>query len=99
MRAEPGDWILVRGRTIDLPGQRGRILEVRSPDGSPPYLVRWVADDRVSLFFPGSDATVVSAEELAAADERDRARLSALRRMITTSKPVTKGSSTTAPPD
>ncbi|TVT30642.1 DUF1918 domain-containing protein [Amycolatopsis cynarae] len=97
MRAEPGDWILIRGRTVDLPWQRGRILEVRSPDGSPPYLVRWVADDRVSLLFPGPDATVLSAEELAAADERDRARLAALRQAIGARKPVTKGPSPPAP--
>jgi hypothetical protein len=42
MKAEVGDWLVIKGATIDQPDQRGLITEVHSPDGSPPYVVRWL---------------------------------------------------------
>jgi uncharacterized protein DUF1918 len=81
MRACPGDWIVIKSRTTGRPAQRGRIMEVAA-GGSPPYLVRWLADDRVSLFYPGSDAIVLTPEEVSAADERERARFAAAQRII-----------------
>ena len=38
----------------------GEIVEVRGPDGGPPYLVRW-ADSHTGLYFPGPDAHVAAA--------------------------------------
>jgi hypothetical protein len=64
MRAEPGDWLIVNGRNTGAPNRRGRIEEVRSADGAPPYLVRWSDTDTVALTFPGPDSYVVSFEEL-----------------------------------
>ncbi|GAA4544892.1 DUF1918 domain-containing protein [Amycolatopsis samaneae] len=58
MRAHPGDWLVIKGYRVDSPVQRGQILEVRSEDGSPPYVVRWLSDDHVSTVFPGPDAVV-----------------------------------------
>jgi len=46
------------------------ITEVRSPDGSPPYVVRWLHNDQVATVFPGPDALVVPAGEQQAADAR-----------------------------
>lgn len=83
MRAHPGDWIVIKSRTTGRPEQRGRIIEVRSAEGLPPYVVRWLADDHVSVFFPGSDAIVLTPAEVAAADERDRARFAAVQHTIT----------------
>lgn len=57
MRAEVGDRLLVHGRTVGMPDQASEILEVRGPDGAPPYLVRH-PDGQVALVFPGSDAVV-----------------------------------------
>lgn len=57
-------------------------MEVCSADGSPPYVLRWPADDRVSIFFPGSYAIVLTAEELAAADARERERFTGRQRAI-----------------
>jgi hypothetical protein len=79
MRAQAGDWIVVKSRVIDLPEQRGRINQVRGAGGAPPYVVRWLADDHVSVFFPGPDAIVLTPDELAAVDERERARYAARR--------------------
>jgi len=79
MHAQPGDWLVVKGTRVDSPEQRGRIVEVRSADGAPPYLVQWTADDHTSLVFPGPDAVVVTAAEEAAAEEQDWARFERLR--------------------
>jgi hypothetical protein len=58
MKAAVGDRLVVRGRRSGEPNRTAEILEVRGPDGSPPYLVRWVEDGHVGLFHPGSDAVV-----------------------------------------
>ncbi|WP_151081157.1 DUF1918 domain-containing protein, partial [Mycobacterium tuberculosis] len=41
------------GATIDQPDHRGLIIEVRSSDGSPPYVVRWLETDHVATVIPG----------------------------------------------
>ena len=61
MNAAVGNWLVIRGRTLDDPVREGLVVEVRHPDGSPPYLVRWLDDDRVSLVFPGPDAALLQA--------------------------------------
>jgi hypothetical protein len=58
-------------RTAD---QRGLITEVHSVDGSPPYVVRWLATGHVATVVPGPDAIVVTPEEQEAADERAQER-------------------------
>ncbi|ONF73647.1 DUF1918 domain-containing protein [Amycolatopsis keratiniphila] len=82
MRAQRGDWLVIKGPTIGKPDQRALIVEVRNPDGTPPYVVRWPQDDHVSTIFPGADAVVVSEAEQNAADEAERARLAAVREAI-----------------
>ncbi len=74
MKATVGDWLVIKGTTIDRPDQHGLITEVHSPDGSPPYVVRWLETDHVATVFPGADAVVVTAAEQAAADERAKHR-------------------------
>ena len=74
MKAKIGDWLVIKGTTIDQPDQQGLITEVHSPDGSPPYVVRWLETDHVATIFPGTDAVVVTAAEHAAADERAQHR-------------------------
>ena len=60
MKAQVGNWLVVHGRNLDDPAREGLVVEVPHPDGSPPYLVRWLDDDRVSLVFPGPDATLLT---------------------------------------
>ncbi|MDT8913662.1 DUF1918 domain-containing protein [Amycolatopsis sp. PS_44_ISF1] len=82
MHAHPGDWLVIKGVRVDLPEQRGQIVAVGSPEGSPPFTVHWLADDRISTVFPGPDSVVLTGAELAARDEADRTRFersSALR--------------------
>ena len=70
MKAKIGDWLVIKGTTVDQPDQLGLITEVHSPDGSPPYVVRWLDTDHVATIFPGTDAVVVTTEEL---EDRRRA--------------------------
>lgn len=73
----------MKGTTTGQHDHRGLITEVHSEDGSPPYVVRWLATDHEATVFPGSDAIVVTAEEQDEADERARERLAAVQDSIT----------------
>lgn len=57
MKAAVGDRIVVHGTRVDAPERAGEVVEVRSDDGSPPYVVRW-ADGHEGLVYPGPDAEV-----------------------------------------
>ncbi|MEU4668894.1 DUF1918 domain-containing protein [Amycolatopsis sp. NPDC023774] len=59
MHATVGDEIQVHGRTVGAAEQRAEILEVRGPDGSPPYVVRF-ADGHEALLYPGPDCEILT---------------------------------------
>jgi uncharacterized protein DUF1918 len=82
MKAHVGDWLAIRAATIDNAVQRGLITEVLSSDGSPPYVVRWLADGHVATVFPGPDSVILTREEQRAADARARSRVSAVQNAI-----------------
>lgn len=63
MKAEVGDWVVIEGVTLGVPTRRGQVVELRHPDGSPPYLVHWLDTGKRTLVFPGPDGHVVTAEE------------------------------------
>lgn len=56
--ARPGDRLVITAHHQGGRPRDAEVLEVRGPDGSPPYLVRWQDTGRVSLHYPGSDARV-----------------------------------------
>jgi hypothetical protein len=64
MKARVGDRLVIRGHANGTKERHATIVDVRGPDGAPPYVVRWadepdgVAKDH--LFFPGSDADIES---------------------------------------
>ena len=58
MQARVGDRIVIRGHRVGEPIRDGEILEVRGPDGGPPFIVRWEDTGHETLFFPGSDALI-----------------------------------------
>lgn len=74
MKAKVGDFLVIKGTTVEQHDQRGVITEVRSADGAPPYVVRWLANDHTTTVYPGPDALVVTAAEQEAADERGHSR-------------------------
>lgn len=82
MRAHPGDWLIIERGDVDQHARRGRIEEVRAPDGSPPYLVRWTDTDRTVLMFPGPDAHVLTQAELEAVDAAAANRFDVLQQEI-----------------
>lgn len=57
MKAAPGDRIVIRGTTVESADRHGEILEVRGPDGAPPYSVRF-DDGHETIMFPGGDFVV-----------------------------------------
>jgi len=67
MFARVGDWLVVESRSDGVHARRGRIVEVVHSDGTPPYRVRW-GEEHEALVFPGPDAHVLSADQLASLD-------------------------------
>lgn len=62
MQATVGDRLHVHGRLVGNPDQVGEIIEVRGPDGHPPYLVRY-PDGHEGLVVPGPDCVVENKDE------------------------------------
>ena len=87
MNANVGDWLVIKSGTIGHRDLRGLITEVRSPDGEPPYRVRWLDTDEEATVFPGQDAIVVTAAEQQAHDERARSRFAAMQAAISDHAP------------
>ncbi|HTX94644.1 MAG TPA: DUF1918 domain-containing protein [Mycobacterium sp.] len=83
MKANVGDWLVIKGTTTELADQCGLIEEVQGADGAPPYVVRWRGNGHVATVFPGSDAIVVTAAEQEQADERARHRAGAVQSELT----------------
>jgi hypothetical protein len=57
MQATIGDEILIHSQHVDEQVRSGEIIDVRGPDGSPPFVVRW-GDGHEALIYPGPDAEV-----------------------------------------
>jgi hypothetical protein len=66
MRASVGDRIVVASTVVDQNPRDGLVVEVRHPDGSPPYLVEWSDTGERTLVFPGPDAHIEHPEAPAA---------------------------------
>jgi hypothetical protein len=64
MKAVPGDWLMIEGTHLNDRKRHGLILEIRGPDGSPPYLVRWDDGDAETVVVPSSGAHIIIAEEM-----------------------------------
>jgi hypothetical protein len=57
MKANVGDQLWVESSSAEQHRREGEIIEVRGPDGDPPFMVRW-SDGHEALCFPGPDAIV-----------------------------------------
>ncbi|QXJ20759.1 DUF1918 domain-containing protein [Actinomadura graeca] len=64
MNANIGDRLHVHGNVVGQADRQGEIIEVRGPEGGPPYLVRF-DDGHETLVYPGPDAVIESSEEVA----------------------------------
>ncbi|MBA3489681.1 MAG: DUF1918 domain-containing protein [Longispora sp.] len=57
MHASIGDLIRFHSNTVETQDRHGEILEVRGPNGAPPYLVKF-SDDHEALIYPGPDSII-----------------------------------------
>ncbi len=60
VKAAVGDRLVVNATHVDGAVRDGEVIEVRGPDGQPPYLVRW-SDGHEGLVYPGPDAHIAPA--------------------------------------
>ena len=60
MKAHLGDRLVLEGTHVDDPRRIGIITAIHHPDGTPPYLVRWL-DGHETLVIPGPDARIETA--------------------------------------
>jgi hypothetical protein len=58
MQAKLGDRLIMEGTHVGDRRRIGVVTELRHPDGSPPYVVRWLDDGHEALVFPGPDAHI-----------------------------------------
>jgi hypothetical protein len=61
MRAHVGDQLILEGVHWGDPPRVGVIADLRHPDGTPPYLVRWLDTGHESVVFPGCTAQLRTA--------------------------------------
>jgi hypothetical protein len=57
VRARVGDQLMLDGDER----RAGLIIGLQHEDGSPPYVVRWLASGHIALVFPGPFARIVPA--------------------------------------
>ena len=81
--ARPGDWLIVESGYDSTHARTGEITSVPDPDGHPPYHVRWSDDGRETVVFPGPDARVVTAEQIAERSRAAERRIASVQRAIT----------------
>jgi hypothetical protein len=60
MKAQVGDRLVVESAHVGAVRKVGVVMELRHPDGTPPYLVRWEGTEAEALVFPGPEARVES---------------------------------------
>jgi hypothetical protein len=59
MYAHVGDRLIIEGD----PGRTGIIIGTPHEDGSPPYVVRWLANGHIAMVSPGQFARIVPAQQ------------------------------------
>lgn len=58
MKAQVGDRLVV----ADDAERTGVVIGLKHPDGSPPYVVRWLNGGHIALVLPGPYARIIPAE-------------------------------------
>ena len=58
MKAHVGDRLVLEGTRVGDRKRVGVITALRHDDGTPPYVVRWLDNEREGLVYPGPDAKI-----------------------------------------
>ncbi len=61
MKASVGDEVVVESGVVAGAVRRGRVVEVRHPDGTPPFVVEWEDTGERTVVVPGPDTRVLPA--------------------------------------
>ena len=61
MKASVGDEVVVESGVVAGAVRHGRVVELRHPDGSPPFVVEWGDTGERTLVVPGPDTRVLPA--------------------------------------
>ncbi len=61
MKASVGDEVVVESGVVAGAVRHGRVVELRHPDGSPPFVVEWADTGERTLVVPGPDTRVLPA--------------------------------------
>jgi len=62
MKAQVGDQVVVASAQTGAPARTGTIVELRHPDGTPPYVVRWSDTGHEGVYFPRHDGRIESVD-------------------------------------
>jgi hypothetical protein len=56
MRVQVGDTLLVANDRDRI----GVVIGIPAPDGSPPYIIRWLSDGHIAMVYPDQYSRIVS---------------------------------------
>jgi hypothetical protein len=63
MTANVGDKISREGQHVGDKRREGVIVGLQHDDGTPPYRVRWLQDNRETLMYPGPDSRIEAGDK------------------------------------
>jgi hypothetical protein len=96
MKAQIGDQVIVASAQTGAPARTGTIVELRHPDGTPPYVVRWDDTGHEGVYFPGTDGRVETVDLRDSALVHQRSRVARVKSWVVDVELVEDGDETTA---
>jgi len=96
MKAQIGDQVIVASAQTGAPARTGTIVELRHPDGTPPYVVRWSDTGSECDYFPGPDGRVETVDLRDDSIAVQRTRVSRIKSWVVDVEVVENGEETTA---
>jgi len=96
MKAQVGDQVVVASAQTGAPARTGTIVELRHPDGTPPYVVRWSDTGHVGVYFPRHDGRIEPIDLRDATITAQRSRVAGTKRWVVDVELVEDGPETTA---
>ena len=96
MKAQVGDQVIVASAQTGAPSRTGTIVELRHPDGTPPYVVRWSDTGHEGVYFPGHDGRVEPVDLRDTTIVAQRSRLARTKTWVVDVELVEDGPETTA---
>ena len=96
MKAQIGDQVVLMSAQPGAPVRTGTIVQLRHPDGTPPYVVRWDDTGYEGVYFPGNDGRIETVDLREVSIATQRTRTATVKRWMVDVELVEEGSETTA---